>query len=97
MSAEESVDRTEETDLIYGRHAVAAALENHRPLNRVWVNARIRYDPRFLSLIDEAKASGAVIDEVDTLRLNQITEGSQSPGHCCPGRLPRLPRPRHPN
>jgi len=69
-----------DSDLIYGRHAVAAALESHRPLNRVWVNARIRYDPRFLTLIDEAKASGAVIDEVDTKRLNQITEGANHQG-----------------
>jgi len=64
-----------DSDLIYGRHAVAAALESHRPLNRVWVNARIRYDPRFLTLIDEAKASGAVIEEVDTKRLNQNYRG----------------------
>jgi len=61
-------------------HAVAAALENQRPLNRVWVNSRLRYDPRFLSLIDEAKASGAVIDEVDTRRLNQITAGANHQG-----------------
>ena len=67
-------------DLLYGRHAVAAALESKRPLNRVWVNSRLRYDPRFLSLIDEAKASGAVIDEVDTRRLNQITEGANHQG-----------------
>ena len=67
-------------DLIYGRHAVAAALENQRPLNRVWVNSRLRYDPRFLSLIDQAKASGAVIDEVDTRRLNQITAGANHQG-----------------
>jgi 23S rRNA (guanosine2251-2'-O)-methyltransferase len=70
----------EDRDLIYGRHAVEAALHNHRPLNRVWVNARIRYDPRFLTLIDDAKASGAVIDEVDTRRLNQITEGANHQG-----------------
>jgi 23S rRNA (guanosine2251-2'-O)-methyltransferase len=70
----------EDSDLIYGRHAVEAALQNHRPLNRVWVNARIRYDPRFLSLIDEAKASGAVIDEVDTQRLNQVTAGANHQG-----------------
>ncbi|NJL45558.1 MAG: 23S rRNA (guanosine(2251)-2'-O)-methyltransferase RlmB [Leptolyngbyaceae cyanobacterium SM2_3_12] len=70
----------EDSDLIYGRHAVEAALQNHRALNRVWVNARIRYDPRFLSLIDEAKANGAVIDEVDTKRLNQITEGANHQG-----------------
>jgi 23S rRNA (guanosine2251-2'-O)-methyltransferase len=73
-------DAQDETDLIYGRHAVEAALQAQRPLNRVWVNDRIRYDPRFLSLIDEAKASGAVIDEVDTKRLNQITAGANHQG-----------------
>jgi 23S rRNA (guanosine2251-2'-O)-methyltransferase len=46
----------------------------------VWVNDRIRYDPRFLPLIDEAKANGAVIDEVDTIRLNQITGGANHQG-----------------
>jgi 23S rRNA (guanosine2251-2'-O)-methyltransferase len=70
----------DETDLIYGRHAVEAALQAQRPLNRVWVNDRIRYDPRFLTLIDEAKANGAVIDEVDTIRLNQITSGANHQG-----------------
>jgi len=74
------VERDEDNDLLYGRHAVEAALQSHRPLNRVWVNARVRYDPRFLSLIDEAKASGAVIDEVDTRRLNQITAGANHQG-----------------
>ncbi|MGG6237307.1 23S rRNA (guanosine(2251)-2'-O)-methyltransferase RlmB [Nodosilinea sp. AN01ver1] len=76
----EGDDRQDDTDLIYGRHAVEAALQAQRPLNRVWVNDRIRYDPRFLTLIDEAKASGAVIDEVDTKRLNQITGGANHQG-----------------
>ncbi|MGB3200225.1 MAG: 23S rRNA (guanosine(2251)-2'-O)-methyltransferase RlmB [Nodosilinea sp.] len=76
----EGDDRQDETDLIYGRHAVEAALQARRPLNRVWVNDRIRYDPRFLPLIDEAKANGAVIDEVDTKRLNQITAGANHQG-----------------
>ncbi len=76
----DQIQRDDDPDLLYGRHAVEAALQNHRPLNRVWVNARVRYDPRFLSLIDEAKASGAVIDEVDTRRLNQITEGANHQG-----------------
>jgi 23S rRNA (guanosine2251-2'-O)-methyltransferase len=76
----DQVERDQDNDLIYGRHAVEAALQSHRPLNRVWVNARVRYDPRFLSLIDEAKASGAVVDEVDTRRLNQITAGANHQG-----------------
>jgi 23S rRNA (guanosine2251-2'-O)-methyltransferase len=70
----------QDNDLIFGRHAVEAALKGQRTLNRVWVNARIRYDPRFLSLIDEAKANGAVIDEVDNHRLNQITAGANHQG-----------------
>ncbi len=74
------MERERDQDMIYGRHAVEAAIQNNRPLNRVWVNARVRYDPRFLSLIDDAKASGAVIDEVDTRRLNQITEGANHQG-----------------
>lgn len=67
-------------DLIYGRHAVEAALSSNRSLNRVWVNSRLRYDPRFLPLLDEAKQHGAVIDEVDTQRLNQITKGANHQG-----------------
>ncbi|WP_017298435.1 23S rRNA (guanosine(2251)-2'-O)-methyltransferase RlmB [Nodosilinea nodulosa] len=76
----EADEPQDETDLLYGRHAVEAALQAQRPLNRVWVNDRIRYDPRFLSLIDQAKAGGAVIDEVDTKRLNQITAGANHQG-----------------
>lgn len=81
-AAAAAIAQTPETspDLIYGRHAVEAALAGQRPLNRVWINERLRYDSRFLSLIDAAKANGAVIDEVDTRRLNQITEGANHQG-----------------
>ncbi|MBD0335217.1 MAG: 23S rRNA (guanosine(2251)-2'-O)-methyltransferase RlmB [Cyanobacteria bacterium Co-bin13] len=70
----------ESPDLIYGRHAVEAAITHQRPLNRVWINERLRYDPRFLTLLETAKANGAVIDEVDVRRLNQITEGANHQG-----------------
>lgn len=70
----------ESPDLIYGRHAVEAAITNQRPLNRIWVLDRLRYDPRFLSLLDAAKSQGAVIDEVDPRRLNQITNGANHQG-----------------
>ncbi|MFM7447803.1 MAG: 23S rRNA (guanosine(2251)-2'-O)-methyltransferase RlmB [Leptolyngbyaceae cyanobacterium] len=62
-----------ETDLIYGRHVVQAALENGRLLNRIWVTNRLRYDPRFHTLLLQAKANGTVIDEVDPHRLDQLT------------------------
>jgi 23S rRNA (guanosine2251-2'-O)-methyltransferase len=70
----------EETDLIYGRHPVLAALENQRQLNRLWIIPQLRYDPRFHSLLLQAKANGAVIDEVDPRRLSQITQGANHQG-----------------
>ncbi|MEO1095357.1 MAG: 23S rRNA (guanosine(2251)-2'-O)-methyltransferase RlmB [Cyanobacteria bacterium J06638_28] len=70
----------ETDDLIYGRHAIEAALESNRSLNRLWINSRHRYDGRFLTLINEAKANGVVIDEADPRRLNQLAHGQNHQG-----------------
>lgn len=67
-------------DLIYGRHAVEAAIQSQRSLNRLWVTARLHYDSQFRPLIAEAKANGTVIDEVENLRLNQMTQGANHQG-----------------
>lgn len=76
-----SEDTSQESlDLIYGRHAIQAAIEGNRPLNRLWINDRYRYDGRFMSLINDAKANGVVIDEVDQRRLNQIAQGQNHQG-----------------
>lgn len=72
--------KSEDIDLIYGRHPVLAALENQRQLNRIWIVPHLRYDPRFHSLLLQAKANGTVIDEVDPRRLSQITEGANHQG-----------------
>lgn len=69
-----------DSDLIYGRHTVLAALESDRTLNRIWVLPRLRYDPRFHGLLQAAKANGSVIDEVDPKRLTQITDGANHQG-----------------
>lgn len=66
-------DQDESPDLIYGRHAVRAVLESDRQVNRIWVTARLRYDDQLKPLLDDAKAGGAIIDEVDNQRLNQLT------------------------
>ncbi len=70
----------EETDLIYGRHTVLAALENHRQLNRIWIAEQLRYAPHFHDLLIEAKENGAFIDEVDYARLDQITHRANHQG-----------------
>ena len=66
--------------MIYGRHAVEAAILAERSLNRLWVNEKLRYDARFRPLITAAKTDGAVIDEVDGLRLSQMTQGANHQG-----------------
>ncbi|MBR8831021.1 MAG: putative TrmH family tRNA/rRNA methyltransferase [Chroococcopsis gigantea SAG 12.99] len=73
-------DDSESDDLIFGRHSVLSALENERQLNRIWVIPRLRYDPRYHSLLETAKANGTVIDEVDDLRLSQITNKGNHQG-----------------
>jgi len=70
----------ENPDIIYGRHAVEAVLNSDRSINRVWVTAKLRYSSDFLPLIDEAKAAGAVVDEVDNMRLDRITENGRHQG-----------------
>lgn len=73
-------DTESESDLIYGRHSVLAALTQQRNLNRIWVMPKLRYDPRFHSLLSQAKAAGAVVDEVDYKRIDQITQGANHQG-----------------
>jgi len=79
QSFEES-DEESNPDLVYGRHSVLAVLESDRQINRVWILPRLRYDPRFLNLLNDAKANGTVIDEVEPQRLNQLTQGSVHQG-----------------
>ncbi|WP_416676593.1 23S rRNA (guanosine(2251)-2'-O)-methyltransferase RlmB [Egbenema bharatensis] len=73
-------DTESDTDLIYGRHSLLAALEGDRYLNRIWVLPKLRYDSRFHSLLSQAKADGTVIDEVDYRRLDQITHHANHQG-----------------
>jgi 23S rRNA (guanosine2251-2'-O)-methyltransferase len=73
-------DTDADIDLIYGRHSVFAAIEGERHLNRIWIATKLRYDPRFHSLLTQAKAQGTVVDEVEPRRLDQITQGANHQG-----------------
>jgi 23S rRNA (guanosine2251-2'-O)-methyltransferase len=75
-----AADTETESDLIYGRHSVLAALEGKRYLNRIWILSKLRYDPRFHQLLSQAKADGTVIDEVEYRRLEQMTQGASHQG-----------------
>lgn len=71
---------TPDNDLLWGIHPVLAALRGKRRLNRVWITDRMRYDPRFHSLLLEAKAHGTIIDAVEYRRLDQLTNRANHQG-----------------
>jgi 23S rRNA (guanosine2251-2'-O)-methyltransferase len=73
-------DDSPASDLIWGRHAAQAALENGRPVHRIWCTAEMRFSPAFLQSLREAKASGVLVEEVTWARLGQITSGAVHQG-----------------
>jgi 23S rRNA (guanosine2251-2'-O)-methyltransferase len=67
-------------DLVWGRHAAQAALESDRPIHRIWCTPELRFQPRFLQLLREAKAGGVLVEEVTWARLGQLTDGAVHQG-----------------
>ena len=67
-------------DLVWGRHAAQAALESGRPIHRIWCTPEMRFSPKFLQLLREAKASGVLVEEVTWARLGQISGGAVHQG-----------------
>jgi 23S rRNA (guanosine2251-2'-O)-methyltransferase len=68
------------SDLIWGRHTTQATLESGRPIHRVWCTPEMRFSPRFLQLLRDAKASGVLVEEVTWARLGQLTGGAVHQG-----------------
>ncbi|MFN5698892.1 MAG: 23S rRNA (guanosine(2251)-2'-O)-methyltransferase RlmB [Cyanobacteriota bacterium] len=76
----ESFSAAAPSDLIWGRHSSQAALESGRPIHRIWCTPEMRFSPRFLQLLREAKASGVLVEEVTWARLGQISGGAVHQG-----------------
>ncbi len=70
----------EVTDYLYGKHSVFTAIEKERQINRIWVLSKLRHHPSFFTLIDQAKANGTVVDEVDVQRLGYLANGGNHQG-----------------
>lgn len=80
ISSQSEITEPEAVDLIHGRHTVLSALEGQRKLNRLWIVPQLRYDPRFHTLLLQAKAQGTIVDEVDYRRLDQLTQRANHQG-----------------
>ncbi len=76
----EDQDGDHSDDLIYGRYPVLSALAQEHSINKIWITPQLRYDPRFHTLLSEAKANGTVISEVEYRRLDQMTGKSNHQG-----------------
>lgn len=68
------------SDLIWGRHPALAVLEAGRPVHRIWCTPEMRFSPRFLQLLRDAKASGVLVEEVTWARLGQVSGGAVHQG-----------------
>ncbi len=80
LEEQESFSAAAPSDLIWGRHSSLAVLEGGRPVHRVWCTPEMRFSPRFLQLLREAKASGVLVEEVTWARLGQISGGAVHQG-----------------
>ncbi len=80
LEEQESFSADAPSDLIWGRHSSLAVLESGRPVHRVWCTPEMRFSPRFLQLLREAKASGVLVEEVTWARLGQISGGAVHQG-----------------
>jgi len=73
-------DEAPESDTIYGRHSVIAALESGRTLHKLWIVPQLRYDSRFMGLLQTAKSNGTIVDEANYTQLARITDGGNHQG-----------------
>jgi 23S rRNA (guanosine2251-2'-O)-methyltransferase len=80
LEEQDSFSADAPSDLVWGRHSSLAVLEGGRPVHRVWCTPEMRFSPRFLQLLREAKASGVLVEEVTWARLGQISGGAVHQG-----------------
>ena len=80
LEEQESFSADAPSDLVWGRHSSLAVLEGGRPVHRVWCTPEMRFSPRFLQLLREAKSSGVLVEEVTWARLGQISGGAVHQG-----------------
>jgi 23S rRNA (guanosine2251-2'-O)-methyltransferase len=76
----ESFGASPADDMVWGRHPALAALESGRPIHRIWCTAEMRFTPKFLQLLREAKSAGVLVEEVTWARLGQLTGGAVHQG-----------------
>ncbi|MBM3259148.1 MAG: 23S rRNA (guanosine(2251)-2'-O)-methyltransferase RlmB [Candidatus Sericytochromatia bacterium] len=72
----EEEDRPEpESEMVWGRHAVMAAVRSGRPVNKVWLQRSLE-DAKFATAIRmQAREAGVAVVEVERQRLDNLVAG----------------------
>ena len=67
-------------DWIWGKHSVFEALNCERAINRIWCTSEIFSSEKFYILFKDLKSKGVLIEEVSWNRLSQLTFGASHQG-----------------
>ncbi len=72
---------TDETSLIYGRHAVLDFIERHPGrMEKIWIRHNGNFSESIWKRIKEAKKAGAVVQRVDRQALDRMADGQLHQG-----------------
>ena len=67
-------------DWIWGKHSVFEAFVNERAINRIWCTSEIFSSEKFYTSLKVLKSKGVLVEEVSWNRLSQLTCGASHQG-----------------
>ena len=77
---QESPNKRNFDDWIWGKHSVFEALISERAINRIWCTSEIFSSEKFYTLLKDLKSKGVLIEEVSWNRISQLTFGASHQG-----------------
>jgi 23S rRNA (guanosine2251-2'-O)-methyltransferase len=79
-SYQDSSNKKNFDDWIWGKHSVYEAFVNERAINRIWCTSEIFSSEKFYILLKDLKSKGVLVEEVSWTRLSQLTCGASHQG-----------------
>ena len=79
-SYQDSSNKKNFDDWIWGKHSVFEAFVNERAINRIWCTSEIFSSDKFYTLLKDLKSKGVLVEEVSWNRLSQLTCGASHQG-----------------
>ena len=77
---QDSSNKRNFNDWIWGKHSVFETLISERAINRIWCTSDIFSSEKFFTLLKELKSKGVLVEEVSWNRLSQLTFGASHQG-----------------